>query len=105
MSTIPYKKFYTGFNHKNLSAVEKLVLVEIYDRMKSARKSKDFFDSERGDYYVVYPINELSEVVEVSPSTIKNALKTLTLNGWLIIKRAVCQNNKIFISPDKQNLD
>ncbi|MGX5378208.1 hypothetical protein ACWCL1_08195 [Ligilactobacillus sp. LYQ135] len=97
-----FKKYYMGFNNHKLSAIEKLALMEIFDRMLSSRKRKEFFDKSQNDYYVIYTIKELSEVLETSPSTVKNVLKSLTKKGWLIIKRVFHRNNLIFISPDKQ---
>lgn len=97
-----FKKFYTEFNKHNLSLAEKAVLVELYDRMESSRKRKEFYDKEYNDYYVIYTVIELSSTLEISTSTVKKTLKSLVKKGWLTIKRFNHRNNLIFINSFKQ---
>lgn len=97
-----YKKFYNDFNNHNLTLPEKAILVEIYDHMEDSFKNKDFFDTERNDYFVKIPYQTLSNELEISVSTVKRTVGSLVQKGWLTTKRVHHRNNLIFINPDKQ---
>ncbi|MCK8607244.1 replication initiator protein A [Apilactobacillus ozensis] len=84
--------------NNDLNSDEKITLSLILDRMKSSIKRLSFYDDRREDYYVVYPIQELMDILGVGKNTVIKVLKKLEYLGLIIKQRAFNQATRIFIS-------
>lgn len=70
-------------SNPELSANEKIIYSVICDRMDSSRKRPEFYDNKENDFYVIYTIDELSNFLTLSPTTVTNALSHLTHLGFI----------------------
>lgn len=98
-----FQKQYNDFFNAGLNPTEVAILTFIYNRYQLSENNKQFFDQIQNDYYVIFPVSELKQKINVSESTVKRTLKGLQEKNWIILKRAKNSRvNLIFIVPDKK---
>lgn len=87
---------------KSVLTDDKLTLQEavmyslICDRMKSSRRRANFFDLDKNDYYVIYPIAELANILKISKPTAVKYLKNLESLGYIIKKKIFNKATRLF---------
>ncbi|WP_353485810.1 replication initiator protein A [Apilactobacillus xinyiensis] len=85
--------------NKDLNSDEKITLSLILDRMKSSMQRRSFYDSQKQAYYVVYPVKELMDILNVGKNTVVKILKKLEYLSLIVKKRSFNRATRIFIAP------
>ncbi|MCL0312309.1 hypothetical protein M2S00_04230 [Apilactobacillus sp. TMW 2.2459] len=85
--------------NKDLNSDEKITLSLILDRMKSSMQRRSFYDSQKQAYYVVYPVKELMDILNVGKNTVVKILKKLEYLSFIVKKRSFNRATRIFIAP------
>ena len=86
------------------SLTERVIFNYIVDRMNSSRQRYQFFDAQQNDFYVIFPVQELAEILNISHDTVSRSLTKLVNNNYLTIKRNKYHANKIFINEAYHDL-
>lgn len=79
-----------------LSLKEAVMYSLICDRMKSSRRRANFYDLDKNDYYVIYPIAEMAKILKISKPTAVKCLKNLERLGYIIKKKVFNKATRIF---------
>lgn len=92
-----FTKLYKKFAQAGLSPNEQVALAYMYDRMELSDGNSNFYDNQHNAYYITYSRSELSELLNVSETTVSSIFKSLINKGWIIVKRRFNSTNRIFL--------
>lgn len=82
---------------ETLTTTDAIIYSLLCDRMESSRKRKSFYDETRSDYYVIYTIEEVKTLLNISKGTAVKSFKKLEKNGLVVKKRGFNTANLIFL--------
>lgn len=100
-----FHKQYTDFFKEGLNPTEAAILTLIYNRNQLSVNNPQFFDKELNDYYVIYPVLDIKDELNISESTVKRTLKSLVKKDWLILKRAKKSRVNMIFIPDARKVE
>lgn len=81
----------------DLTCTDKLIYSILCDRMDSSRKRQSFYDKERNDYYVIYTIDEMKDLLGISKTTVVNSYKRLSNLGYLTKVKLFSSATRLFL--------
>lgn len=83
--------------NNDLTCTDKLIYSILCDRMDSSRKRQSFYDKERNDYYVIYTIDEMKDLLGISKTTVVNSYKRLSNLGYLTKVKLFSSATRLFL--------
>lgn len=93
----PYMIFPRFLLDARLNGTEMRVYVILLDRTRMSMVGDRWKDSQ-GNVFLVYPVEELAETLNVTPRCVENALAALERNGWIArARQGIGRANRIYL--------